>query len=253
MTLDRVMKLALNPARLMVEAGMDPDPWQREAMTSEATRSLILATRQGGKSSVAACRSVWEAICRPPALVVMLSPSLRQSSELFRKALDAWRPFERLAPATAETTLRLELENGSRIVSLPSSEGTIRGYSGVRLLVVDEAARVSDELYYAVRPMLAVSEGSLIAMSTPFGKRGWFHDAWELGGESWSRVKVTALECPRIKPEFLEQERASMPARVFAQEYLCDFADAEDSVFSYEEIMAALSDDIVPLFEGEQL
>jgi len=252
-TLDRVMKLALNPARLMVEAGMDPDPWQREAMTSEATRSLILATRQGGKSSVAACRSVWEAICRPPALVVMLSPSLRQSSELFRKALDAWRPFERLAPATAETTLRLELENGSRIVSLPSSEGTIRGYSGVRLLVVDEAARVSDELYYAVRPMLAVSEGSLIAMSTPFGKRGWFHDAWELGGESWSRVKVTALECPRIKPEFLEQERASMPARVFAQEYLCDFADAEDSVFSYEEIMAALSDDIVPLFEGEQL
>ncbi|HTO86754.1 MAG TPA: terminase, partial [Thermoanaerobaculia bacterium] len=91
MTLDRVMKLALNPARLMVEAGMDPDPWQREAMTSEATRSLILATRQGGKSSVAACRSVWEAICRPPALVVMLSPSLRQSSELFRKALDAWR------------------------------------------------------------------------------------------------------------------------------------------------------------------
>ena len=249
MTLDRVMKLALNPAKLMVEASMEPDPWQREAMVSEATRSLILATRQGGKSSVAACRSVWEAICRPPALVVMLSPSLRQSSELFRKALDAWRPFERLAPATAETTLRLELDNGSRIVSLPSSEGTIRGYSGVRLLVVDEAARVSDELYYAVRPMLAVSEGNLIAMSTPYGKRGWFHDAWTLGGESWSRTKITAYECPRISAEFLEQEKASMPARWFAQEYLCDFADAEDSVFDYESVSRAVTDEVLPLEE----
>lgn len=86
--LDRALTLALDPARMMTEAGMEPDPWQREAMSSEAPRSLILATRQGGKSSVAAGRSVWEAICRPPALVVMLSPSLRQSSELFRKALD---------------------------------------------------------------------------------------------------------------------------------------------------------------------
>jgi len=247
--LDRALALALDPARMMTEAGMEPDLWQREAMTSDAPRSLILATRQGGKSSVAAARSVWEAVCNPPALVVMLSPSLRQSSELFRKALDVWRSVADLAPATAETTLRLELQNGSRIVSLPSSEGTIRGYSGVRLLVVDEAARVSDELYYAVRPMLAVSEGRLIAMSTPFGRRGWFFDAWQLGGASWSRTKITAFECPRIAAEFLEVEKAAMPARWFAQEYLCEFADAEDSAFDYELVSAAVTDEVRPLFE----
>lgn len=247
--LDRALVLALDPGLLMVAAGMEPDPWQRDAMSSDAPRSLIMATRQGGKSSVAAARSVWEAIYRPPALVVMLSPSLRQSSELFRKALDVWRCIAELAPAEAETTLRLELANGSRIVSLPSSEGTIRGFSGVRLLVVDEAARVSDELYYAVRPMLAVSEGRLIAMSTPFGRRGWFFDAWQLGGSAWHRTKVTAYECPRISSQFLEQEKAAMPHRWFAQEYLCEFADAEDRVFDYNLVSAAVTDDVRPLFE----
>ncbi len=37
----------------------------------------------------------------------------------------------------------------------------MRGYAGVDLLVIDEAARVPDELYRSVRPMLAVSNGRL--------------------------------------------------------------------------------------------
>jgi hypothetical protein len=44
------------------------------------------------------------------------------------------------------------------------------------MLVIDEASRVDDTLYLAVRPLLAVSGGRLVALSTPFGKRGWFHD-----------------------------------------------------------------------------
>jgi hypothetical protein len=97
--------------------------------------------------------------------------------------------------------------------------------------------------------MLAVSEGRLIAMSTPFGRRGWFFDAWQLGGASWARTKITAYDCPRISPEFLEQEEAAMPARWFSQEYLCEFADAEDSVFDYALVSAAVTDDVRPLFE----
>ena len=54
--------------------------------------------------------------------------------------------------------------------------------------------------------MLAVSGGRLIALSTPFGKRGWFHAAWR-SAEDWDRVKVTAEQCPRISAEFLVEER----------------------------------------------
>ena len=71
---------------------------------------------------------------------------------------------------------------------------------------------MADELYMAVRPMLAVSGGRLVAMSTPFGTRGWWYEAWE-SSEPWERYEVPATMCPRISAEFLEEERRSMGAR----------------------------------------
>jgi len=65
-------------------------------------------------------------------------------------------------------------------------------------MLIDEAARVSDELYRSVRPFLAVADGDLWLMSTPFGKRGFFYEEWEDGGPRWTRFKITAPECPRI-------------------------------------------------------
>ena len=118
------------------------------------------------------------------------------------------------------------------------------------LLVVDEAARVPDDLYYAIRPMLAVSGGRLVALSTPFGKRGWWHEVWTRGGDGWERVKVTAHECPRIPADFLEQERRAMPDAWFQSEYMCEFVDVAGSVFPYDLTMAAISTDVTPLFGG---
>ncbi|MDQ3175559.1 MAG: hypothetical protein M3Q91_17935, partial [Acidobacteriota bacterium] len=85
----------------------------------------------------------------------------------------------------SESALELEFSNSSRIVALPGKESTIRGFSGVSLLIVDEASRVPDELYQAVRPMLAVSGGDIVLLSTPFGKRGFFHHEWTEGGADW--------------------------------------------------------------------
>jgi hypothetical protein len=174
---------------------------------------------------------------------------MRQSGELFRKILDHFNAMGRPMPVTAESALRLELANGSRIISLPGDEGTIRGFSGVAMLIIDEAARVADSLYYSVRPMLAVSRGRLVALSTPFGKRGWFHDAWH-SSEDWERVKITADQCPRITADFLAEERRALGERWYRQEYLCSFEDVVDAVFAYEDIQAALSDDVKPLFLG---
>jgi hypothetical protein len=141
----------------------------------------------------------------------------------------------------------LELENASRIVTLPGTEKTIRGFSGAALLLVDEAARVDDGLYYAVRPMLAVSGGSLMMLSTPFGKQGIFFEEWA-GGAGWERYEVPASEVPRISPEFLEEEKRNMPAPWFEQEYMCRFVEAQDQVFGYEEVQDALDEEVRPLF-----
>jgi Terminase large subunit, T4likevirus-type, N-terminal len=208
---------------------------------------LLLCSRQAGKSTTAAGLALGEALLRPRATILLLSPSERQSGELFRKAAGLYESLDRPIPAVRETTLQLELANGSRLVALPGKEGTVRGFSEVALLVIDEAARVSDDLYYAVRPMLAVSRGRLVALSTPFGQRGWFHAEWSGAGD-WERVRVTADQVPRITPEFLAEERQAMGDRWFRQEYCCSFEDTIDAVFAYEDIQAALSNEVKPLF-----
>ncbi|MGA7075641.1 MAG: hypothetical protein WBZ42_03715, partial [Halobacteriota archaeon] len=119
--------------------------------------------------------------------------------------------------------------------------------SGVSLLVIDEAAQVNDDLYYSVRPMLAVSQGRIILLSTPFGKRGFFFKEWS-EGEAWKKIKITAHECTRISSEFLEEERLALGDWWFRQEYLCIFGENVAAFFNYEEVIAAITDEVKPLF-----
>jgi hypothetical protein len=240
-------RLRADPAGVMTAGGLDPDPWQADVMRSGADRTLLLCSRQAGKSSVSAALAVRTALLEAGSPVLLLSPSQRQSGELFRKVLDLYGALGRPVPAVRETALQLELANGSRVVSLPGTEGTVRGFSKVSLLVIDEAARVSDPLYYAVRPMLAVSRGRLVALSTPFGQRGWFHAEWTGTGD-WARVRVTADQVPRITKEFLAEERRALGDRWFNQEYRTEFTACVDAVFDYEDIQKALSTDVQPLF-----
>lgn len=164
----------LSALELALQVGIQPDPWQTEVLTSDARRILLNCSRQSGKSTVTALLAVHTAHFQPESLVLLLSPGQRQSQELFKKALDIHRSFADSVDTHAESALRLELKNGSRILALPGKEETVRGYSGVRLLAIDEAARVPSDLYLSIRPMLAVSGGRLIALSTPYGTRGWW-------------------------------------------------------------------------------
>lgn len=236
------------PERLMEKAGLTPDHWQRQLLRSFSRRMLLLCSRQSGKSQVAAAIALQTALTMPGSLTLLLSPSERQSGELFTdKLLKLYDSIDRPVKATKLTALQLTLANGGRIVALPGAEGTIRGYSGVALLIVDEAARVPDALYFAIRPMLAVSRGRLVALSTPFGKRGWFYEAWE-GSGPWERVRITAHQCPRLSAEFLAEEKRAMGERWYRQEYLCSFEDCVGAVFNYHDIMQAISPDVEPLF-----
>jgi hypothetical protein len=241
-------RLRADPTQIFTRLGLEPDRWQTSLLYSDAPRMLLLCSRQAGKSQTAAAVALKTALLAPQSLILLLSPSLRQSGELFRdKFLPLYRRWTNACPARRETALELELANGSRIVSLPGTEQTIRGYSGVKLLVIDEASRVADALYCAVRPMVAVSHGRLVALSTPFGKRGWFHDEWH-STSSWERVRITAEECPRIPASFLAEERLALGPRWYRQEYECSFEETIDAVFSSEDIAAAFQHDGRPMF-----
>jgi hypothetical protein len=237
---------ALDPALLMSVCGLDPDPWQADFLRARPQRALLLASRQAGKSTVTAACALHEALYRPPSTILLLSPAQRQSAELLARVRSLVAMMPIAPPIDSEGALSVRFANGSRVLSLPGTEATVRGFTA-DLLVIDEAARVDDGLVAAVRPMLAVTGGRLVALSTPWGRRGWFWHAWS-GSEPWHRVSVAAGMVPRISTEFLEEERRSLPAHVFASEYLCEFTDSVTGVFRSEDVLAALDDDLVPVF-----
>jgi hypothetical protein len=247
------LRLALDRVSFAEGLGIDPDPWQRDLLRSSSDRVLLNCCRQSGKSTMSAVIALHRALYHPGSLILCLAPALRQSQELFGKVAGFYRDLGRPVAPQGERKLSLELENGSRIITLPGSEKTIRGFSGVGLLIVDEASRVDDGLYFAVRPMLSVSGGALMMLSTPYGKRGVFFEQWTSGisgGSSagWERYQVTAEECPRISPEFLEEERRALPSWVYRQEYECSFEETDDVVFTHEMVEQAVSDKVAPLF-----
>lgn len=223
--------------------GLEPDPWQARLLESDARQVLLNCSRQAGKSTTTALLALHEALYVPNSLTLLLAPALRQSQELFMKvrghAAALGLPVETFE---RETALQMTIAGGGRIVTLPgSNDANIRGFSAVSLLVIDEAARLRDDVYHSVRPMLAVSGGRLIALSSPYGRRGFFYSEWSAGGTSWQRFEVPAVEVPRISAEFLEQERRSLGPLWFSQEYEATFIDAEGAVFTAAEIEAAIT------------
>ncbi len=224
-----------------------PDAIQARLLGLISKRVVLNCTRQWGKSTVTAAKAIHEASVRDGSLTLVVSPSARQSGEFIRKASEFTRRLGHKVRGDGDNEMSILLPNQSRVVGLPGSEATIRGFSAVSLLLVDEASRVEDELYLAIRPMLAASNGALWLMSTPFGKRGFFYEAWDRGGAAWERVEVTAEKCPRISEEHLKEERRTMGERWFRQEYLCEFVDSVSGVFDRDVVEAAIREDVKPL------
>jgi len=227
--------------------GYHPDPWQADLLRSRSRKIILNCSRQSGKSTTCAALGLHESIYRRPSFGLVIAPTQDQSSELMMK-FDEFRGAVELPSdyLSSDTKLAVKFSNGNRFVARPGSEKSARSFSAVTLLLEDEASRVLDDLYNTVRPMLAVSNGRHILMSTPFGKRGHFFKIWSEQRDLWQWFEIPAEMCPRISEEFLEEEKRTNPW--YLQEYFCAFMEAVDSVFTFDQIAAAISDEVEPLF-----
>jgi len=242
------LRCALDPVTFAREKlDFEPDEWQAGLLRSTDTRSLLNCSRQSGKSTTTAILALHTAYYVPGSLVLLGSPSFRQSGELFAKVTDFRKRLDPDLRLEEDNKTSFELKTGSRVVCLPGSADTVRGFSAPDLIIEDEAAFVDDAFNRAVRPMLAVSQGRLILMSTPNGKRGHFFEAWDAGNE-WSRTKVSAQDCPRITQAFLDSERKALGEYFYRQEYECQFVDSAHQLFRSSDIERAISDEVKPLF-----
>lgn len=240
---------ALDPVRFAAGLGFVAEKWQSELLRSTSRRVLTCCARQVGKTQVTALKAVHAALYEPGALVLIISPSQRQSDEMLGRIRGVYRACGRPLRLTKDSTTEMELENGSRIVSLPGTEGTTRGFTGARLLILDEAARVDDDVFAGVLPMVA-SGGTIMALSTPWGMRGWFYGLWEAPGNGWERHRVTCHESEQFDERRIREVRESVGSYMFSSDYEAVFGDTDEQLFTTASVRGAFTADVRPLFGG---
>ena len=183
-----------------------------------------------------------------------------------------------------DSAFEKEFKNGSRIVALPGTEKSVRGYSGPKTIIIDEASRLLDETYFALRPMLTGNvEGELMLLSTPFGKRGFFYREWvnnpiwtkilvkprwnlqddmetfaeempeENFREMWAEKGVQAFYSPRHQLEWLQEELLSIGPLAVRREYNCEFMEDSAGMFNASLIQSAMSQEVETVYGKEDL
>jgi hypothetical protein len=223
----------------LVFPGMEPMDHQA-AYLRETRDTVVLKGRQSGFTQAASALAVHTMLARPGSDTVVVSQSANQSKEVVNRArLGLMELGERLAQDGAGL---LRTAGGSRLISLPSTSRSIRGYSPV-LAIADEAAWVPDDTYAALRPLVIASGGRIVAQSTPAGPWGWFFELATKTPPGWSRLEVPSTMARTITKERLAREKAELDPDVFAAEYLCKFVVPGLTGLITQERLAELTDE----------
>jgi len=245
------LAMTVDPVRFAAQMGFpNLDDWQKSLLLErENKRTILCMGRQVGKTEAVSLAAAYEAAFFKNSQILLLSASLRQSQLLMSRVKNHISKLASIGiiRVRRETELKIELQSGSVITALPSSESTIRGYANIDLLLIDEASHVDTDLYKATRAFLAVSNGRLILLSTPHSTRGFFFEAWNNQDEDWTRIKVTTEECSRVSKEWLSQEKKSIGDAWYRQEYLAEFIDSAYALIPYDVIQRAIDPSLTML------
>jgi hypothetical protein len=263
---------AADPAEYLRRIGKDPYPWQvyiLEQIQAGTVRVWLDGARQSGKSTLTAGLPAFVSKTER-ALSLIYAASEDQAKDDIDKVKEYIEADDTYPDLKLDSTEHIKLPNGSYIKANTSTAKTKRGKSKPRLILFDEAAQVGDDLYRTVRPMLTANPTCLvIALSTPWGKSGFFfrlsknprwlrvmvRAPWEVKGSRVVSAEpeerfakrmlaegIHAFYSPRhTDRDFMQEELEEHGERWFRQEYLCEFVEAEDNVFSYDDIAAMVA------------
>ena len=236
MTLASDLLTALDPVDLFRRAFLvDPLAWQIDYLR-ETRPTAVLKGRQVGASFSAAALAIHTARYWPKVNAIIVSPTLKQSTEITNRARSGLKELgERLVQ---DSTSMLRLANESRILSLPGTAKSVRGWTA-KLLVLDEAAYISPDTWTAARAIVATG-GRLVVQSTPADEVGDYHDLVTDDDPTWARFVVRSDEVPTITAEFLASERRHMGPDAYAMEYECQFGRAGASLFTAQRIASLI-------------
>lgn len=261
----------LELARLMLPPTVKQlDPWQEEVLLSRAPENFLNIHRQCGKTTIVGTRALIVALTEPGSLALIFSASYRQSQEMghqiklllekYRDSLQKqYRDVNVDLGLLTDTKGSFELSNHSRVICLPPNPDTIRVYSSPRMIIFDEASRIPDSLYLAVRPMVfrtwtdpTATPCQIFLLSTPFGQRGFFYEESKRPAEAgvyqkWMHTIEDSIRGGRATRSFANTEKRKGDD-YYQQEWMCGFLGGLRTLFNQEELNSALVDE-VPLSE----
>jgi phage FluMu gp28-like protein len=141
-----------------------------------------------------------------------------------------------------ESKLTLILPNGARI-EFKSGEKPDNLYGDdVYAAVVDEASRMREESWYALRSTLTATKGKCKMIGNVKGKKNWFYKLGErarLGEDDYKFFKITAYDAAKegiLDIEEIEQAKRDLPEFVFKELYLAEPGDDNSNPFGLDNI-----------------
>lgn len=156
---------------------------------------LVLKARQLGISWAVCAYELWRTQFLNNQLILLLSIGEKEAIELLRRVK---KMYERLPEWLKEhcpiagrpNTEKIEFSNGSRVISLSSSDAKGSGYTASSV-VLDEFAKnpVADSMFSSIMPTVEAGSGQLIIVSTAFGAAGKFYELWTKASRHESSFK----------------------------------------------------------------
>ena len=216
--------------------GIKLDEWQRDYIKTEGNVA-IRAARQSGKSFAQSLRVALFALLNKGTQTLIIGAVDRQSVGLFEKVKSHITNLAKWNIKGKPTMHKIELTNGSKIIAEPAGRtGYGLRFLTIHKLVCDEAHYIPEEVFIAVRPMLATTDGTIDLLSTPKGNKGYFYDAFEdeETKKDFKQFHVRWQDCPRHSESFIKRERRTMTKLQFAQEYDAVFLDSLQAFFTLE-------------------
>lgn len=192
--------------------------------------------RQVGKSVACEMLILKVAVDKPKSFSMYLSPTLKQSRKVFKEVKNAIEGSSVFFKAN-EALFEIILRNGS-VIQFVSAEqkDNLRGYTISGMLVVDEAAFISDEIFDLILPTTDVHQAPILIVSTPLFRSGFFYDFYTDGLDAynenvhsydWAKYDMSDI----LSPERLEFYRQRLPKDKFTNEYLGLFTDLGTGIF----------------------
>lgn len=188
--------------------------------------SVVLASRQSGKSITSCAYLLWYLLFTPEVTVAVLANKGAIAREMIARMVTMLEsvPFYLQPGVKILNKGSIEFANDSKVVAAATSSSSIRGLS-INLLYLDEFAFVenAEEFYTSTYPVVTSGKNSkVIITSTANGVGNMFYKIYESAVQKQSEYKhflINWYDVPGRDEEWKKQTIANTSETQFEQEY----------------------------------